>query len=181
MRCISVAGGFQLGFELLAGQAGTLKLQVGSTIVATLDADSVEVMEKLGDASVESMVLGFTANKEKRQRSYQRVTIERAHATLVGSQIVLRPAQDRQCADFLVLMQSDHLRYPDSGFAALDGATVLLELPDYKAKVATILAKVPPGASLRAYIDSEVRGQSQRQYISNLALSPDGAQFISHG
>ncbi len=138
-------------------------------------------MEKLGDASVENMVLGFTANKAKRQRSYQRVTIERADAALVDNQIVLSPAQDRHCADFLVLMQSDHLRYPDSGFAALDGANILLELPDYQAKVSTILAKVPPGASLRAYIDSEVRGQNQRQYISNLALSPDGAQFISHG
>lgn len=180
MRCLTVTGGFQLGFELLADDA-TLTLKVGGTTVATLDAAAVEIMEKLGDASVESMVLGFTANKALRKRSYQRVTVERASAELVDGKIVLGPDQDRQGTDFLVLMQSDHLRYPGSGFTALDGATILLSLSDYRSKVCTVLARVPPGASLRAYIDSEAGGQSRRQYISNLALSADGAQFISHG
>ncbi len=180
MRCISVTGGFQLGFELLANEAGLLVLSVGSEVVASLNPASIEVMEELGDAEVDCMVLDF-AVKAKRKRSCERVTITRAEATLVDGQIVLSPAQDRSSPDFLVLMRSDHLRYPDSGIVALDGATILHELPNNKAKESIILARVPPGASLRAYIDGEVCGQTRRQYISNLALSADGAQFISHG
>lgn len=188
MRCINAVDGFRHGFEFAAVDNSLFHLcGSASMLLGKLTVSDFIAMRQAGHATAEQMVIRFGAgmNKAARKNEYNKVSVERASVAMVDNQIVFLAEADEDAegknSDLLVLFQSDHLKYQDSGLAALDGAVVLSRslLADGKHEI--VLAKMPPGSALRAYIDHRDGKSVRRQYISNLALCGEGRELMSHG
>lgn len=184
MRCINAVDGFRHGFEFTALDNSSFQLcPFAEAPLVRLTVSDFKIMRQVGHATAEQMVirLAFGMNKAARENLFSKVTVERADVVVVNNEIVFQPEADEKNSDLLVLFQTDHMKYKNSGLAALAGAVVLSRslLADGKHEI--VLAKMPPGSALRGYIDHSDGRSVPRQYISNLALCTEGRELISHG
>lgn len=199
MRCITAFDGFCHGLECTPAEDGknfVFRPPGSAEILAHIAAEELEIMIQLGHAEVANMVLSFAPRADKRlergKPKYSKVTILRADLTCAQGKTHLaaekvqhpRARKAAEAGNLLLVMASDHKRFANSDITALGGAKIVTTSAHESTDMAHrtfILASMEPGSALRAFIARDPGQLDNVQYISNMALSQDGRELMTHG